>query len=114
MIIQSVLLRIVFRRFTKAEQQAKRKAYQKSKRYKAIVTKAQKRYASTVKSKTTRKNYNSLRKAKEARRLQQLKNRIKRNAYQVKYRAQPKIKAKIKAYDKLLIEKKKSSLFDQK
>jgi len=89
----------VFRRFTKAEQQAKRKAYQKSKRYKAIVTKAQNKYKKTKKSKTTRKKYNSSEKAKEARRLQQLKNRIKRNAYQVKYRAQPKVKAKIKAYD---------------
>lgn len=88
----------VFRQFTKAEQQSKRKAYQKSKRFKAIVTKAQKRYASTVKSKTTRKKYNSTGKAREARRLQQLKNRIKLNAYQVKYRAQPKAAAKIKLY----------------
>ena len=89
----------VFKRFTKAEQQSKRKEYKKSERYKAIVTKAQNKYKKTKKSKTTRKKYNSSEKAKEARKGQALKNRIKRNAYQVKYRAQPKVKAKITAYD---------------
>ena len=89
----------VFKRFTKAEQQSKRKEYKKSERYKAIVAKAQKKYASSAKSKTTRKKYNSTEKAKEARALDQIKNRKERNEYQVQWRAQPKVKAKITAYD---------------